>query len=310
VVSDDIDRVIASAGKAEIPLNYELIHIIPRSYRLDDQKGIQDPVGMQGVRLEVNAFVVVGFSPQLKQTRSILSACGIHVLEFVFAPLAAAEAVLDREQRELGVGVIDMGGMTTSVAIYEEGELLHCQSLGVGASHITNDIAIGLRTTITLAERVKQEYGTANITSVRRDEDIDLEAIDSSEEGDVSRYHVAEIIEARLEEMLEKIVKELRSVERDRLLPAGVVLTGGGAHLPEIVDVTKKQLGLPVSLGYPRHLTGIIDKVDEPSYAVVCGLVHWQMRNEGLKGQGIFRGNPFVGGFTEKLREWFKTFLP
>jgi len=311
VTHDDIDRVLKSAGKVDIPLNYEIIHIIPRSYRLDDQKDIQDPVGMQGVRLEVDTLIVVGFSPQIKQIQNVMSSCGVNILQFVFTPLASAQAILDREQKELGVAVIDLGAMTTGLAVYEEGELLYCSSLNIGASSITSDIAIGLRTSISLAERVKVEYGTANLSSIDRSEEIQLDALDPSEEGDVSRYHVGEIIEARLEEILEKMQKELTSIDRDHLLPAGIILCGGGANIPEIIDLTKRSLALPVSLGYPRSLSGIVDKVDDPSYAVVAGLIRWQWEHENEGGTGsFFQGNPLFRTIVEKFREWFQTFLP
>ena len=311
VTPEDVERVISSAGKADVPLNYEIIHIIPRSFRLDDQSDIVDPVGMQGVRLEVDALVVLGFLPQIKHTQTILSSCGVSARQFIFAPLAAAESTLDRQQKELGAAVVDFGGMTTSVAVYEEGELLHCASFGVGSAHITNDIAIGLRTSVELAERVKTEYGTANTRSIDRDEDIRLSMLDPSEDGDVSRYHVGEIIEARLEEMFESAEKELKSIDRDYLLPSGVALTGGGACLPEIVDMAKAKLSLPVSIGYPRSVSGVVDKVDNPAYAVAAGLIFWQLRRDEVNGG-------FGGGFSHSgmskifaiLKHWFKTFLP
>jgi cell division protein FtsA len=310
VTIEDIDRVIMGAGKTDIPLNYEVISIIPRRYRLDDQKDIRDPIGMQGVRLEVDALIVAGFSPQMKHIQTVLSACGIEIEQFVFAPLAAAESVLDRQQKELGSAVVDLGSMTTSVAVYEEGELLHCACHTLGSSHITNDIAIGLRTSIMLAEQVKLEYGTANITSIQRDEDIDLGVMDASEEGAVSRYHVGEIIEARLEEIFEQVNKELREADRERMLPAGIVLVGGGAKLPEIADVAKKILSLPVSLGYPRSLGGVVDKVDDPSYAVAAGLLLWQLREGGGGGFPLGGGGGSVADFFAWVRRWFKTFMP
>jgi cell division protein FtsA len=307
VVQDDVERAISAVEKTDIPLNYEIIHIIPRSYRLDDQTDIVDPIGMQGVRLEVDAVVIIAFSPQIKQIRSLLLTCGIEARQFVFSPLAAAEAVLDRQQKELGVAVVDIGGMTTGLTVYEEGELLHCTSFAIGSSHITNDIAIGLRTSIDLAERVKVEYGTANLDTIDKDEDIRLSSLDPSEEGDVSRYHVGEIIEARLEEILEKVSDILRSLEKEHPLPSGLILVGGGSNMPEIIEMTKNFLALPVSLGYPKSLSGIVDKVDDPGYAVVTGLIHWQIHNDFEKNGG--GGNPLLPIF-HRAKEWFKIFMP
>jgi cell division protein FtsA len=227
----------------------------------------------------------------------------------VFSPLAASEAVLDRQQRELGVAMVDFGGMTTNVAVYEEGELLHSSSFAPGSSHITNDIAIGLRTSVEIAEQVKLEYGTANLRSVPRDEDIRLSEIDPSEEGDVSRYHIGEIIEARLEEILENVERELKSADHEYFLPSGIVLCGGGANLAEIAEKTKASLALPVFVGYPRGISGVVDKADDPAYAVATGLLFWQLRgNEFSDGGGV--SFPGISSIMEIIRRWLKMFLP
>jgi cell division protein FtsA len=216
----------------------------------------------------------------------------------------------------LGVVLVDIGGGTTSLAVFEENNLIHTNILPIGGNHITNDIAIGLRTSIDVAERVKLEYGNALPREIGKKEEINLAEIDSNEEGIVSRYHVAEIIEARLEEILSLANKELRAIGREKLLPAGVVLTGGTAKIPGIVDLAKSTLGLPAQTGFPVQLGGLIDKVDEPTFVTVIGLILWGLENEN-RGGGSTLGTKLTGtissGFGNSIggvKKWLDKFLP
>ncbi len=316
VTEDDINRAVSAAQTISIPLNREIIHITPKNFRLDDQDNIKDPLGMNGVRLEVDAMIVEGSVPDIKNLTKCVYQSGIEIDDMVLKPLAAAKAVLDRKQKELGVILINIGGGTTSFAVFEESNLAHTAVLPVGAGHITNDIAIGLRTSIDVAEKVKLEYGSALPGEVDKKEEVDLSQVDSREEGIVSRYHVSEIIEARLEEIFNLINKELKAIGKSGLLPAGAVLTGGGAKLPHIVDLAKDVLGLPVQIGYPMQLGGVLDKVDDPSFAVAVGLVLWADENNSAS-KGKFYGEKIIdeisrsaGDTVEKVRGWIKKFLP
>lgn len=313
VVHEDIDRVIAAAGKVNIPPNNEIVHVIPQKYRLDDQTDIKNPVGMKGVRLEMDALVVEGFAPQIQSVLKCLHFAGLDADHFVFSPLAAAESVLDKKQRELGVLVIDIGTQTTGISVYEEGELLHTAMIPIGAAHITNDIAIGIRTSVDVAEKVKVLYGTALVREVDDKDDINLMDVDSQETGEVSRKHVAEIIEARLEELLDAVNAELKKIHREGLLPAGAVLVGGGAKLPGVIDLCKEALCLPVTIGYPKDLGGILDKIDDPAQAVATGLIKWeeaQMESGGgVLGKFALPSFGLPGGLS-KIGSWFKKFLP
>lgn len=217
VTEDDISRVINAAQAISIPPNKEIIHIIPKEFSLDDQKNIKDPVGMNGVRLEIDAMIIEGSTPHLKNLTKCVEQSGIKIDNYVLSPLAAARAALSKRQKELGVVLVDIGGGSASLAIFEENDLLHTAVIPLGGNHITNDIAIGLRTSIDVAEKVKLEYGNANPKEISKKEDIDLSQIDSNEEGNVSRYHVAEIIEARLEEIFNMVNKELKSKGKDKL---------------------------------------------------------------------------------------------
>lgn len=317
VTEDDIARVINAAQAISIPANKEIVHVIPRSYSLDDQKGIKDPLGMNGVRLEVDAMIIEGATPFVRNIIKCFEQSKIKLDSFVLSPLAAAKATLSKRQKELGVALVDIGGGTTSIAVFEENDLLHTAVLPIGGGHITNDIAIGLRTSIEVAEKVKLEYGNAQPKEIGKKEDIDLSVIDPNEEGTVSRHHVAEIIEARLEEIFLLVNKELKSIGREKLLPAGVVLTGGTSKLPGTVDLAKNTLALPAQAGFPVPLGGLVDKVDDPSFATAVGLVLWGLEGLAYGKRGGMEKNKItsaisgsVGSSVDSMRKWIGKFLP
>lgn len=317
VLEDDIRRVLHAAQTIAVPLNKEIIHVLPRGYRLDDQKDIKDPSGMHGVRLEVDAMIIGGSSPHLKNVGRCIEHMGIALGGFAVDPIASALAVLNKKQKELGVAVVNIGSATTSLAVFEEGDLLYANILPVGASHITNDIAIGLRTSVEVAEYVKLSFGTAIVHDVNVKEDIDLSKIDSQEEGLVSRHHVAEIIEARTEEILHLVNNELKAIGRAGLLPAGIVLTGGGSKLVGIVELTKEILRLPAQVGYPQPLGGILDRVDDPEFSTAIGLLVWAHENSTAPATGFQRGGALLGGLPENMQDavkkakaLFEKFLP
>lgn len=316
VVSDDTERALAEVqARLTMPLNREIIHVVPKDYRLDDLKNIKDPIGMRGVRLEMNALVVSGSASHLKNIHRALDAAGASATHVVVEPLASAEAVLSAKQKELGTVLVNLGGSTTSLAVFEDGDLLHLAVLPVGASHITNDIAIGLRTSIDVAEAVKLQYGSAQAKDISKKDEIDLALFDSQEEGFVSRHHIAEIIEARLEEIFDFVNNELKAIGREGLLPGGAVLSGGGALLPGAVELAKEVLRLPVHVGYPKALGGILDEVDNPEFATVIGLVLYAQQSGPLSG-AFSPGKMWdrlpagVQGMADKMKGWTQKFLP
>ncbi|NTW90283.1 MAG: cell division protein FtsA [Candidatus Moranbacteria bacterium] len=321
VAEEDVERAMAEVeARVMLPSNREVLHVIPKSYRLDDQKDIKDPIGMRGVRLEAEAFVVGTSMNQMKGIGRILDQVGIRPDFHAVEPLAAAEAVLNPKQKELGVVLVDIGGSTTSVTVYEEGELVHLATLPVGGAHVTNDIAIGLRASIDTAEQVKLQYGTALPDTVGKREEIDLSSFDSHETESVSRHHVAEIIEARMDELLRFVNSELAKCGREGLLPAGVVLTGGGALLPGAVELAKDILRLPSHVGYPKPLGGILDQVDSPDFATAVGLVllarerrrsHGNIAGIGFLAEGAKRAVPdWMLSVGNKTKDWLRKFLP
>lgn len=313
ITENDIIRCIDASQAISIPQNREVLHVFPKTFTLDGQTGIKDPLGMTGIRLEVNTIIVQAGLPFIKNLNRAILQAGLEVQDLVLAPIAAAESVLTKRQKDLGVAVIDLGAGTTSMAVYEEGDLLHTQVLPVGCMHITNDIAIGLRCSIDTAEKVKLMYGHADPKAVSKIEDIDLSKIDPQEDALISQQYVVEIIEARLEELLEHVNGELKKISRDGKLPAGIVLTGGGSNLPGISEFVKKYLRLPVQIGKPQNVTTIIDRVDDPSFATAVGLVLWGGKfSAGASSGGMpsFLKNMLGNDSFTKIRKWLKSFLP
>jgi cell division protein FtsA len=311
VSREDVDRAINAASAISISPNREIIHVIPRSFLVDDQDGIKDPVGMNGVRLEVDALIIEGSTPFIKNLTKCIDEAGLEIEELVLAPLAASRAALSKRQKELGVLVLDLGGGTAGLTVFEEGDIIHSCILPVGSSHITNDIAIGLRSDIDLAEKVKLEYGSALVSEINKKDMIDLSKLGSREAEMIPRAQVVEIIEARLSEILELANKELKKIDRQGLLPAGVVLLGGGAKVPGLVDLAKKELKLPVQVGFPLELEGIVDEVEDPVFATAIGLVLWSMDNQiKLGSQGISLSEFSVGSTVGKVKRWLRGFLP
>ena len=315
ITADDVSRSLTAAETISLPSNTEILHVIPRSFTVDEQKDIKDPVGMNGIRLEVNAMLILGATPVIKNLSKCIYQAGVEIDDLVFSGLAASRAALNKRQKELGVILVDLGGGTTNFAVYEEGELVQVGVVPIGGGHITNDVAIGLRTSIDVAEKVKINYGSALPGEINKKDQVNLAEIDQNEEGEVSRHHVAEIIEARLEEIFNLIDKELRKTGRSGMLPAGALLVGGGAKLPGVVDLAKKILRLPAQTGFPLELGGIVDKVDEPGFMTAVGLALWGAEEIATSARRdykmpVFDKLPSMGNTVDKMKGWLRKFLP
>jgi cell division protein FtsA len=312
ITENDVVRVVDASQAISIPPNREILHVIPKTFTVDGQSGIKDPVGMSGIRLEVDSHIIQASVPFIKNLTKCIMQAGLEIDDLVLAPLAAAQAVLTKKQKELGVVVIDLGGGTTGMVVFEEADLLKSVILPVGSMHITNDLAIGLRTSVDTAEKVKLQYAYAEAKEVKKDSDVDLAKIDKQEEGKVSTKHIAEIVEARLEEIFDLVNKELKAINKDRQLPSGAILTGGGAKLPGVLELAKKQLRLPVMIGLPGSAATVIDRVNDPSFATAVGLVIWG--HEFLLGSSRtvnkFAKKVLENDTVDKMRKWFKSFLP
>lgn len=313
ITAEDVARALEAAEAVAVPPNYEILHVMPVSYKVDNQEEVKNPLGMTGVRLEVEALVIQALSSQIKNLAKGIERANLHIEDLVFSPMAAASVVLDNKQRELGVAVVNLGSTTTSLAVYEEGELLHTAVLPIGSSHITNDIAIGLRCPITLAERIKVRYGSTKIEKFSKKDEIDISDLLREEGLDdettvISPHYVAEIINARVEEILESVDKEFKKINRSGLLPAGVVLVGGGAKLVDIIEIAKKVLKLPVSLGGNKQVATVVDKANDPEYLTALGLVVWgdQGLKQSARGSGGYGLGLDLGGIFKKIVSFLK----
>ncbi len=307
----DVERVIDAAQAVATPANYEIIHVIPRVFRVDQQEGIRDPIGMTGVRLEVEANIIQAQSTHVKNITKAILRTGIDIDDVVLGILACAESTLTKRQKELGVALVNIGANTTSLIVFEEGDLVTTAALPIGSAHITNDIAIGLRTSIDTAEEMKLEYGTATPKAIGKRDELDLADISSVDEGKVSLKHVSEIIEARLEEIFALVEKELVKAGKAGLLPSGIVLTGGGAKLEGVVEVAKRSFRLPASLGRPViTTTTAIEKVNSLDFTTALGLALWGSRIRGAGARSRSLIDPAAWKhIPERVVAWAKNLI-
>ena len=275
VTQDDIDRAMESAEAIAVPPNRERIHAIPRGFILDGQDGVKDPQGMVGFRLEVEAHVVTGATPSMQNLKRAIESAGVDVAGLVLEPIAAADAVLTAAEKEMGVVLVDIGGGTTDIAIFSEGSVAHTIVLPTGGIHITNDLAVGLRTPFQAAEEIKIKYGHANPMEVPETDLIDITAFGDEGTRTIYRREMADIIGARVDEICQMILNEITRAGYDRLLPAGVVLCGGTAELTGIRGFARGILQMPVRLGKPQHIEGFVDRVSTAAFATSVGLMQW-----------------------------------
>jgi cell division protein FtsA len=310
IAEEDLERAVNAAKTVATPLNYEILHVLPKSFCVDGQTGIKDPVGMTGVRLEVDTKIIQGQASNIKNITKTVYRTGIDIDDLVFSILACGEAVVSQRQKDLGVVVVNIGGATTSLVVYEEGDIIHAKVLPVGSEHITNDLAIGLRTSIDVAEKLKIDYGHCVPQDINKKELIDLASVGADMKEEVSLRYVAEIIEARMEEILEKVDFELESIGRSGLLPAGVVFTGGGAKISGLIELAKNKLGLPASLGYSLDISGLSEKVGDLSFTTAVGLVKWGANLQSNFRNSIFKASRNVEKVGNKIKSWFKSLVP
>jgi cell division protein FtsA len=311
ISQNDIDRVIKAASVVSLPPNREIIHVIPKNFIVDGTEYVKNPLGMKGVRLEADVTIIDGLSPYLRNLAKCVNENGIEVTGLVYAPLASSMAVLDKNQKEYGVVSIDFGGGTSSMSIFEEADLLHSSILPIGSRHITNDLAVLLRTSMDVAERIKLEYGsTSDAEDMRKRGDIDLSSMIGEDNFMISKKQLIKVIDARVHELFDIVAAELKKVSKSGLLPAGVVLSGGGVYLPGIVSLAKEKLRLPVRIARSVHFEGMADIVDDPSYSVAMGVVLWGMNDE--VGGFMGRSSSSSGGDDQlkKFANWIKNFLP
>jgi len=303
ISKEDIDRVLQATKAINMSRNDEVLDVIPREYIIDDQKGIKQPEDLTGIRLEAKVLLLCVFSRYfINLTQAVLNS-KIQINDVVPSPLAAANAVLTPQQKELGVALIDMGAATTSLAVFEEGELIHLAVFPIGSANITNDIAIGLKTEVAIAESIKKQHGTCMFAVAAKDQSRKkIEIFDKSFSLNFTKKDLVDIIEPRVSEILDLVQKELKKINRQELLPGGVVLTGGGAKMPKIKELTRETLKLACEIGTPK---GIIGLQDDPALATVVGLV-LEGVDSGRDG-GIL---DLTQGWGARIKRWLKNFIP
>lgn len=304
ISDDDRMRVEEAATVINLPANREIIQVFAKNYRIDGQDNIKDPVGMQGVRLEVSTLVVTAGVPLLRTLDAALDKAEVDVHNHTISSLAAAEAVLDRRQKESGTAVIDIGAGTTNVVILEEGEVEHVAVIPIGSQHLTNDLAIGLKTDLDIADSIKKAHATLDFSSPP------AELVSVEFEG--KRYQYPEktvriVVEARMEELFEQIDREFKKVGKSRKLPGGVVLVGGVANMPGLANYAKERLQLPAKIGKINNVGGLVDTINSPEYATVVGLMMLDMILSGQQqGSGtLSNGSHLTAGVFTKMKHLF-----
>jgi cell division protein FtsA len=300
----DVERALEAARAVAIPVNREILHVIPRGYSVDGDDGVRDPLGMQAYRLEVESHIITGATSSIHNLVKCVQATGVGIDALVLEPLASGEAVLTDVEREMGVVLTDIGGGTTDIAIFIEGSIWHTAVLPTGGEHITNDIAVGLRTPFTTAEELKIKYGQARSQLINPNESVDVAMFGEGERQRIPRQFLSQIIEARVEEIFDMILQEIKRSGYDGLLPAGVVLCGGTAELAGIRDLAREVLNLPVRVGAPQDLQGLVDILGSPAYATSVGLVQWGLHHDAQRPARPSRNGHF------RLPGFLKAFLP
>ncbi|MCD4754355.1 MAG: cell division protein FtsA [Deltaproteobacteria bacterium] len=305
VSQEDVDRVIDAARAVAIPLDREVIHILPQEYIVDEQGGILDPVGITGVRLEAKVHIVTGAVTAAQNLIKCANRAGLDVVDIVFQPLASAEAVLTQEEKDLGVALVDFGGGTTDLALFTESAIKHTAVLGLGGNNLTNDIAVGLRTPSQEAEQIKIGHGSCLNSLVDKDQMIEVPSVGGRKPRLLSRHILSEILEPRVEEIFTLVDREIERTGLKELLASGVVITGGSALLPGIAEIADQVFQLPTRIGYPQRISGLVDVVNGPMFATAVGLVLYGMEHQPQQKFRIRDGNIF-NRVTLRMKSWFK----
>jgi cell division protein FtsA len=305
VMKSDVDRVIDAARAVAIPMDREVIHVLPQEFIVDDQPGIQNPVGMSGVRLEAKIHIVTGAVASAHNIVKCANRSGLDVCDIVLEPLASSESVLSAEEMEQGSALIDMGGGTTDLAIFSGKNIRHTFVLALGGNNLTNDIAIGLRTPMAEAEKIKTKYGTCLSRNIGSDETIEVPGMGGRNPRNLPRQILGEILEPRVEEIFTLLKREVYRAGLENTLHSGLVLTGGSCLLDGMVDVAESVFDLPTRQGKPMGISGLVDVVSNPMYATGVGLVLYGARRSPEKKFRIRDDNIFNRLFN-RMKRWFK----
>jgi cell division protein FtsA len=305
VTQQDVDRVIDAARAVAIPMDREVIHVIPQEFIIDEQGGIQNPVGMSGVRLEAKIHIVTGAVTSAHNIVKCANRSGLDVCDIVLEPLASGEAVLTNEEKDVGTALLDLGGGTSDLAIFSGKNIKHTFVLALGGSNLTNDISIGLRASMAEAEKIKKKYGTCVARNISSEEAIEVPGMGGRKPRKLPRQILGEILEPRVEEIFSLIKREIFRAGMDKVITSGVVLTGGSSLLEGVTDIAETVFDLPSRLGRPRGISGLTDVVNNPMYATGVGLVLYGARVQPKKKFRIRDSNIFNRVMT-RMKRWFK----
>jgi cell division protein FtsA len=305
VTHGDMERVIDAARAVAIPADQKILHILPQEFIIDEQEGIQEPVGMSGVRLEARVHMVTGAVSAAQNIVKCVRRCGLEVDDLVLEQLSSSYAVLSEDEKELGVCLVDIGGGTTDIAVFTEGSIQHTAVIPIAGDQVTNDIAVALRTPTQHAEEIKIKYACALTQLATSDETIEVPSIGDRPPRRLSRQTLAEVVEPRYEELLSLVQAELRRSGFEDLIAGGVVLTGGSSKMEGLIDLAEEVFHMPVRLGIPRYVTGLVDVVRNPIYATGVGLLLFGYQNRNARLQEL----PSSGGLKvvwERMKSWFQ----
>ncbi len=305
VSEGDVRRVIDAAKAVAIPMDREVIHVIPQEFVIDDQDGIREPLGMSGVRLEAKIHIVTAAVTSAQNIVKCANKAGLNVVDIVLEPLASAEAVLSRDERDLGVCLIDIGGGTTDLAVFADGAITHTSVLALGGNHVSNDIAVGLRTPFEEAERIKKKFGVASARLLGSDDILTVPSVGGRRPREVSRKLLCEIIEPRMEEILSLARGELAKANLEDRIPCGVVLSGGCSALSGVAELAEEIFEAPVRLGTPQNIGGLQDVVRDPMYATGVGLVLYGANQDRGPSRFRIRDESIFRRVRQRMREWF-----
>ena len=305
VTQGDVDRVIDAARAVAIPADQKILHVLPQEFVIDNQEGIREPVGMAGVRLEAKVHLVTGAVSAAQNIIKCVRRCGLDVEDIILEQLASSYAVLTEDEKDLGVCIVDIGGGTTDIAIFTEGSIKHTAVIPIAGDQVTNDIAVALRTPTQYAEDIKIKYACALTQLASPDESIEVPSVGDRPPRRLARQTLAEVVEPRYEELLSLIQAELRRSGFEDLCAAGVVLTGGSAKMEGAIELAEEIFHMPVRLGVPQHVAGLVDVVRNPIYSTGVGLLLYGLRH-GNERRGDRRLNAGAQSVWERMKSWFQ----
>lgn len=308
VTMADIEGAIGAARAVAIPPDREILHVIPQEFIVDSQDGIKNPLGISGVRLEVQVHIITGAITSVQNIVKSINKAGLEVMDIFLQPLASSEAVLTPDEKALGVVLIDIGGGTTDLAIFANGAVSHTAVIGIGGNHLTNDIAVGLRTPTAEAERLKIRYGCAMASLIKDNGSIEVSSVGGRPPRLLSQQMISKIIEPRAEEIFSLASKEIKKVNYVDMLSSGIVITGGSSIMEGMVDVAEKITGMPVRKGIPGNIEGLLDTVSHPMYATGLGILICALQQQGMENRKLKNGHLFENIY-QRMRNWFGGFF-